>query len=246
MKWLSFLLGLVLFASGCAGVDADLEKSRYLLGKGGRTNALEALTILTPLVQPGALSGSPKFEAIRLYVGANVQAAGFDTIDVLSSLIYAEEGEVLATLRSAGEGIIDNADAKAYLATAEAILTSNESTFSTLDARTRNGLYFQWALVEFFDGLRVFLKVSGLSTTSASFDVTQCQTNFNAAGTGDTFSNGIDFFEESRAHMVGTTSAASLSASNSIVEKLDELISNLQARESDVALICQYLREQSN
>jgi hypothetical protein len=78
MKRLFQMAAVVLSLSafiGCADEKADLEKARYLLGSGAKSDATEAIGILTPLLT--STTGAQRVEAYRLYAGAQLQSVGF-------------------------------------------------------------------------------------------------------------------------------------------------------------------------
>ncbi|TVQ79382.1 MAG: hypothetical protein EA369_04850 [Bradymonadales bacterium] len=95
--WPLILMAAIQFSCG-GGVNADLEKARFLLGTGRQEAASKAFHILEPLVvplagQPPRVTGEKLLEALELYAGAQLGRAGVDPIRVLSRLLHKEDNE---------------------------------------------------------------------------------------------------------------------------------------------------------
>jgi len=167
------LAGVILSLGGCADEKSDLEQARYLLGKGDTADAQTALGILQPMLT--STSGEDKFETVRLYVGAQLQAAGFDGIKVIANIVYQDSNDIVSVLEKA---ITFTADAQSRIAdasaTVQAFILSADFTNST-NVQKKQGIYFQFGQTRMDEALRVLFTVSGLSGT---FDVNTCTANF--------------------------------------------------------------------
>jgi hypothetical protein len=243
MKNYLSLFVLALSLSACAGVEADLEKARYLLGKGGEENGEKVIAMLEPLLGPTKTSAPMKFEVYRLYAGAQMQAGGYDPIGIVSALIYSDDGDLLNALKPSGELITD--DAKERIDNAIAALDEifADEDFATADVRTKDGLYSQKALAYFLDALRVYLKISGLSETS--FSIADCETKFGASSAENRNrpQDAVDQMENSRSTYIADPAGARLSASNSIVEAIDSLITDTEGSIGTANEFCTKLEE---
>lgn len=242
----SFALGLLsLFVISCAGTDADLEKAKYYLRKGGTENAVKALAILDPMVSGGGITGFQKVDLIQLYAGAKVAAAGFNSSRILASLLYTDNDQILKAIRSAGVGITD--DSSTYLADAEGSLSSLSlsADFDGIGTEAQSQVYFQLALVKFLQSMRVFLKVSGFAAEDGtSFDPSACETLFNAQSNVITNSNApayaLSQLNSSKDMMVDS-SEGRLSAQNKLTRNLQKLIDEVTPIVSNASDICTYL-----
>ena len=163
---------------GCAGVQAQLEEARYLLGKGDATNVDKALTLITSAL--GKATGENHFEAIRLFAGAKMAKAGFSPFRIVSFFFNKGGQDELAVLRGALTSLTD--DSEALLTEAETNLdnAAKESDFASQSDRVKNGINFQFGLVNFLDALRIAAKETGLTVDTGSLSVQACKDNLGA------------------------------------------------------------------
>ncbi len=186
MKLKDFLLLLTLGFSfvACAGDDADLEEARYYLGKGGSANAEKALS----LVESKLTSSSPsiKIEAHRLYAGAKMTIAGFDSLKILSNLVYREgDDSSISTIRPA---LTIGSSTTASLLAAEQklsdLITNDADYTASTDVRAKNGIIFQLGLVHLFQGVQGALESANLqSSASKTLTKEECIDEVNADNT---------------------------------------------------------------
>jgi len=237
-------LGILAGLLGCAGNEADIERAKYLVGRGGIANANSALNILTPMLADTSITGSEKFELIKLYAGAKMSAAGFDSIKLISALVFTDDDKILKAVRSAGVNITN--DSFTLLTDAETTLNAFIATagFDGGTVREQSQTYFQISLVKFLQGMRIFLKVSGFAAEDeATFDVTACQSTFGASNlitNPDAPVYGLGQMTDSRAMMINAEQAK-LSAENDLPVNLQSMIDELTPIIDDAQEVCNYL-----
>jgi len=243
---LSLMAGLIL--AGCADADADLERARYLLGKGGVSNGAEAVAITEPYLTSN--KASIKLEAYRLYVGGRLAQAGFDPIRVLAILVHKESSDIIALMKDAFATITD--DAKAFLIDAEAKLGTVIASADYRDdasLRIQQGLQLQYGFRAYMNSLRIFIKTSGLTSITTTFTQADCEATFSVTdaneGTAD-LKKANDRFSD----------GAGLDADNPIRESIadiqgvidtdkDGTINGADAL-AQIQQICDYLNNQNN
>lgn len=242
------LFGLLVGLTACAGTEADLERARYLLGKGGIANATKAATILEPLVEPGGSSGMERLEAFRLYAGAQMAAAGYDSTSIIAAMMYSDEGKLLRSIRNA-QGDVDSTTSRTKLddaASKLATIVAEDYFVDSADARTKEGLYFQMGLVDFLRGLRVFLNISGLGG-EGTFDVEACKTAFGTTignlTNPDSPDYGLARIQDSESTLKADA-RANLDPQNTLVKNIRTLSEELEAAINSAQEICDYLEQQ--
>lgn len=235
--------------SGCADERSDLEKARYLLGSGSKADAVEALSLVTPLLT--SQTGAQKVEAYRLYAGAKMQSVGFSGVEILPALIYpTKNGSTIKTanmLKDAFTGVTDNdAAAAALLAAIDALHNiAGLPDFSAASTTEQKGIYFQRALAEYFDALRIVIVKSRFSdplTTSANFDQSDCATRIDATTSADASTNADVGTRLTNADTYFGTGKADLDATNQVRKSASDLRTSIGTLSA--ANICTYLSTQ--
>jgi hypothetical protein len=164
---------------GCAGDKADLEEAAYLLGKGGTANATAALNLVSGYTTSG--DADIKLEAIRLYAGAKMAIAGFDSIKITSNLIYRESDDTISIIKAA---VTLDSDAQTLLENAESTLSTlitSDAAFTGASTAKKADIHFLLGLVRLFKAARTALVAGGISTsTVATYDQTACLASVNA------------------------------------------------------------------
>ncbi len=178
--------GIALAMASCGGNEVDIERARYLLGKGSKSAALEAISLLEPKL--ATTSGEEKFEVVQLYSGARMQAAGFSGVKIISSLIYrgntgsGEESTVgfvrrASDLDSDSETNLIGTDGAIPTLTgfqADAVYTGSNNT------ALKDIIEYQLGLAYFLEVLRDTLQSSGLGATGSV--PAACETNLETNG----------------------------------------------------------------
>lgn len=178
MKLSLCLVGL-LFLASCAGDEATLEEAKYYLGQGGLSNASKAKALVEPLLTSG--DSRVKLEAHRLYSGALMAEAGFDSVTIVSHMVYKDSSE--ASISAIRPAISLNDNTVTYLASAEEKLTSllADSAYTECkDARLKAGLNLQLGLVYFFQAVRNTLVTADIQTSGTALTVAECKSRYNS------------------------------------------------------------------
>jgi len=241
-------ISLCIALPACAGVEADLETARYLLGKGGQENAARAADILEPRLKENPVSASD-YEVIRLFAGAKMGEAGFDSVTIVASIVFPGEDSLIKILSdSIGDDL--NAETSTFLQEAsdaidEAIASAG---FDSLSDRVQRGLQFQRALVDLLKSMRVLIKVSDFN--SSAFTAENCQT---ALADLDVASDGVGSLKNSRDRLQRDEDGVNLSAENALVTSLTSILGVVDsdndgqiADMDDLTGLCNYLIDQKN
>ncbi|MDB5037018.1 MAG: hypothetical protein JWQ35_546 [Bacteriovoracaceae bacterium] len=240
--FVSFLfVGMI---AGCAGDKSDIENADYILGKGGADNANTVLAMVTT-TKIAAASGATKFELMRLYAGAKMQAAGFDGVKIIPILVYKDSDNTLQLIRDA---VTLNTNSPQFLSDAiinlGAFIASKDFTAST-DTRAKNGIIFQLGLANFFDAIRTSFKTSGISDTTGVLSQSDCEDRFNAS-TADVTNIGSSL-DTAKTNFTDKATGSGLDVDNPLVKLLQSFRDQVPSTTSptDIHNLCVYLVGQS-
>lgn len=136
MVWRNFLslglfFSLCVFLASCAGTEADLERARAYLEKGGAGNGARAADKVDNNLTPEKIESeklSVVLRSARLFIGAKIAEAGFDSVDVITNLVYQEGDDTISALSS----IVDS---NASLATIRSLLQETDTIVTNILAR---------------------------------------------------------------------------------------------------------------
>ena len=248
MKRLLCFLSMGLITVGCAGVEADLEKASYLLGRGGVANGEKAASILEPYISSGSLSGEEALEAARLYAGAKMAQAGFDSITISAGIVFPGDDSMIkvlsASLSSGSEAALLN---QARQALDNAISSEDYTSLPATKDRIKRGLQFQRALVDLLESLRVLVGASGFN--EAAFNAGSCE---DALETLADLNDGVQAAIDSR-NRLRNADGVGLSNENALVSALNQVIQGINPSESgeianasELQALCEYLQQQNN
>ena len=248
MKRFMATISLSMAVSACAGVEADLETARYLLGKGGQQNAARAADVLEPRLKDNPESDTD-FEVIRLFAGAKMGEAGFDSVTIVSGIVFPGNDSLIKILSDAiGEDL--NSETSTLLQEASDAIDDAiaSSGFDSLSNRVRRGLQFQRALVDLLKSMRVLIKVSGFNLEV--FDAASCET---ALADLDLASEGVGSLKNSRDRLRRDENGVNLSEDNTLVVSLNSILEAVDyyddgqiANEAELETLCSYLVNQNN
>lgn len=239
---LAILTCLVGFG-GCAGDKAEIEEAAYLVGKGGAENALEAISILESHLSTA--TGDEAFEVYRLYSGAKMQAAGFDGLKIISTLVYQTSDDAVKNVRPAITlGSTSSVHLSDAITNLNSFVASTTYTTST-NTRAKNGIEFQRGLANFFEALRSAFTNSGLDVASGTITSAQCQAKFN--GQVSIVSN----INSNLATANTSFTSSQLDSGNPLVKLVKNFRDNVPNKDlgsltaADIVTICNYLAQQS-
>lgn len=233
-------MALVLTVMGCAGTDADLEEARYLLGKGGKENATKAKALVDSLRT--SAGGANKLEAYRLYAGAQLQIAGFDSIKIIANIIYKDSSntDTVKTLKSALTDLNpDQAETKALVADAinNLMTVIGLAEFAEASVRVQRQFHFQLGLARTLDALRIAVQQSGLQEDG--FSVSTCQSDVGADAT--------TAYGDLKEAELGYINDAALTSDNPLVKLVTDFKNKLDGDGSgttDAVEFCNYVNSQ--
>jgi len=168
------VLGLGTFLFACGGTEADLEKARYLIGRGTLESANQAEAIVRPLLESSDLS--TRMEAVRLFGGAKVAQAGVTGPRLISILANKEGSDTIKTLKRIFRTNLEGGQARARLEEAfvefDKILSEAEvQALTPEDGRLfdrRQGLYLGYAMSKLVLALVIGLEETGLSAAESA------------------------------------------------------------------------------
>lgn len=238
----AFVSTLALVAlTGCGGDKATLEEAKFYLAKGGSANALKAFNLVDGLLDSG--DASVKLEAHRLYAGAQMARAGFDSISIISALIYREGNDTISILRNA---VALSSDAQTLLNDAETKLSSlisSDASYTAASATVQGGLAFQLGLVNLFQAGRTALSGSGLDAAEGALTQGECETRLNA--TSENLLSMNTDLSDSETQFLNS----GLDSQNSIVSLVNDFQEEVPQGSSlssqDITDLCTYLVGQS-
>lgn len=231
MKILSFVI-LCLGLVACAGTEGDIEEARLLLAKGGKSRADDAISLLTPLLT--STSGVERLEVYRLYAGAKMASAGFDSTKIIPALAYTGDDNLLTACLGSVTDLATDSASKMSDAISALVEITGSTDLAKGDVRAQKGLYFQLGLAYFLDAIRVYLSVSGLAsgttvdcTVGGELDLqrTAAKANLN----------------NSYSTLTATDTGAGYSASNDFVSGLASVRDDIVAADSSLTTLCDYL-----
>lgn len=251
VKTILSLLSLSFISVACAGVDADLERASYLLGKGGVANATAAASILAPYIENQTLSGEKALEAARLYAGAKMGEAGFDSITIVASIVFPGDESLLKILSdSIVEDLEDGAAdflTQALDALDAAIASTSYTSLPDSKDRIRRGLQFQRSLVDLLSSVRVLVNLSGFRLDN--FTAENCESTL---ALGDELNGGVQAVIDAR-NRLRSVEGVGLSENNSLVSSLTSIIQEINPTESGeiadpaaLTTLCEYLKAQKD
>ncbi|MBN8555460.1 MAG: hypothetical protein J0L93_08450 [Deltaproteobacteria bacterium] len=234
------VVGLLLIATiffGCAGTKADLEEARYLLGKGDKENAAKAISILEPMLTSS--SGAQRLETYRLYAGAQIQAAGVDSIKIISTVVYKVSENTVTLTRDAFSTLTSDSGVKFRSAISNLDTLIGEDVFAAASLRDRQGIYYQRGLAYLFDALRIAVQISEINLDT--FTTVTCEDAYTNAAADDKDTKITTNLGSAAADF----DSAGLDPSNALYSLSNSLKSSVDTAGSTAA-ICAYLLQQKN
>ncbi len=241
-------VAMSLAMAGCGGDQSKLEKASYALAKGGRENAQEALNLVAGLLDSSDLS--IRFEAVRIYVGAQAALAGYDSTEIFSGFIYGSSDNPISKLRSEVT-LSSDAEDRLNLAEAELVELSQVEGFSDRAERDRNGILVQLGIVRLLQAATMAILTSGLNDVAAeaaSLDVEACIARFTVDS--DRLTRIETMLSDSRSSFVTadlSDAGDDRTNSNILIRMVDEYTENLPenfTNDDDIRSFCEYLSRQ--